>query len=64
MLLNGKSDETLLKKLDQMYLKAIEGFLMLITKEGDILYLSDNVAKYLGLTQVSSSLFLEFSDSE
>ena len=57
---DGKGDAALVKKLDTMYLKALEGFFMLITKEGDILYLSDNVAKYLGLTQVSYSLHAQW----
>ena len=40
-------------KLDQQYLKALEGFFLIIAKEGDMMYLSENAAKYLGLTQVS-----------
>ena len=39
-------------KLDQLYLKALEGFFIIIASEGDIMFLSENVAKYLGLTQV------------
>jgi len=41
-------------KLDQQYLKALEGFFLIIAKEGDMMYLSENAAKYLGLTQVSA----------
>nr|WNN25268.1 hypoxia-inducible factor 1 [Phoronopsis harmeri] len=40
------------RKLDQQYLKALEGFLMVISSDGDITYLSENVSKYLGLAQV------------
>lgn len=35
-----------------MYLTILEGFLMVVTTKGDMIYLSDNVSKYMGLTQV------------
>ncbi|GAA6214443.1 endothelial PAS domain-containing protein 1 [Lates japonicus] len=34
-----------------MYLRILEGFVMVISTEGDMIYLSDNVGKYMGLTQ-------------
>ncbi|XP_049916098.1 endothelial PAS domain-containing protein 1-like [Epinephelus moara] len=34
-----------------MYLRILEGFLMVVSTEGDMIYLSDNVSKYMGLTQ-------------
>nr|WNN25270.1 hypoxia-inducible factor 1 [Ptychodera bahamensis] len=40
------------KMMDSYYLKALEGFVMVLTQEGDMAYLSENVSKYLGLTQV------------
>nr|WNN25267.1 hypoxia-inducible factor 1 [Phoronis psammophila] len=40
------------RKLDQQYLKALEGFLIVISSDGDITYLSENVSKYLGLSQI------------
>ncbi len=50
---DGRMPSTSLeKKLNQQYLKALEGFLMIIADEGDIMYLSENISKYLGLTQV------------
>ncbi|KAK3093787.1 hypothetical protein FSP39_020222 [Pinctada imbricata] len=39
-------------KLDSLYSKALEGFLLLLSEDGDIIYVSDNVAKYLGIVQV------------
>jgi len=39
-------------KLDQQYYKSLDGFLMVITKDGDIIFVSENIEKYLGLTQV------------
>lgn len=35
-----------------MYLNVLEGFLMVLSSEGDMIFLSDNVSKYMGLTQV------------
>lgn len=35
-----------------MYLRILEGFLMVLSTEGDMIYLSENVSKYMGLTQV------------
>nr|XP_046232934.1 endothelial PAS domain-containing protein 1 [Scatophagus argus] len=34
-----------------MYLSILEGFLMVLSTEGDMIFLSDNVSKYMGLTQ-------------
>ncbi|KAM9715918.1 endothelial PAS domain-containing protein 1 isoform 1-T1 [Menidia menidia] len=33
------------------YLRILEGFLMVLSTEGDMIFLSDNVSKYMGLTQ-------------
>lgn len=41
-----------LEPLDACYLKALEGFVMVLTAEGDMAYLSENVSKHLGLSQV------------
>lgn len=38
--------------LESLYPKALEGFLLVLSKEGDIVFLSDNVSRYLGLAQV------------
>ncbi|XP_073913847.1 hypoxia-inducible factor 3-alpha isoform X3 [Castor canadensis] len=38
--------------LDSCYLKALEGFVMVLTTEGDMAYLSENVSKHLGLSQL------------
>ncbi|XP_005943971.1 endothelial PAS domain-containing protein 1-like [Simochromis diagramma] len=34
-----------------MYLGILEGFVMVLSTEGDMIFLSDNVSKYMGLTQ-------------
>nr|WNN25246.1 hypoxia-inducible factor 1 [Cephalodiscus hodgsoni] len=45
---------------EESYLKALDGFLVVLTQEGSIAYVSDNVSRYLGLKQVDltgSSLY-------
>ncbi|XP_007105180.2 endothelial PAS domain-containing protein 1 [Physeter macrocephalus] len=36
----------------QMYLKALEGFIAVVTRDGDMIFLSENISKFMGLTQV------------
>uniref|UniRef100_A0A8C7ZUS2 Uncharacterized protein n=1 Tax=Oryzias sinensis TaxID=183150 RepID=A0A8C7ZUS2_9TELE len=43
--------QTLLKEEMNMYLRVMEGFVMVLSTEGDMIFLSDNVSKYMGLTQ-------------
>uniref|UniRef100_A0A1A8C7T3 Hypoxia-inducible factor 1-alpha n=1 Tax=Nothobranchius kadleci TaxID=1051664 RepID=A0A1A8C7T3_NOTKA len=38
-------------QLNGSYLKALEGFLMVLSEDGDMIYLSENVSKCLGLAQ-------------
>ncbi|XP_067317133.1 hypoxia-inducible factor 3-alpha-like [Anolis sagrei] len=40
------------EQVDGYYLKALDGFLMVLTEEGDMIYLSENVNKHLGLSQL------------
>ncbi|XP_069464544.1 endothelial PAS domain-containing protein 1 [Ambystoma mexicanum] len=40
------------KQVDNLYLKALEGFIAVITQDGDMIFLSENIHKYMGLTQV------------
>ncbi|XP_071080503.1 hypoxia-inducible factor 1-alpha-like isoform X1 [Haliotis cracherodii] len=40
------------KRLHQMYPKALEGFVLILSREADIVYLSENTAKYLGIQQI------------
>lgn len=34
------------------YLKALDGFVLVISSDGDLVYLSENVSEYLGVSQV------------
>ncbi|XP_053568231.1 endothelial PAS domain-containing protein 1 isoform X2 [Bombina bombina] len=40
------------KQMDSLYLKALEGFVAVVTQDGDMIFLSENISKYMGLTQV------------
>lgn len=42
---------------DSVFLKSLEGFLLVLSHEGDIVYLSENVTDYLGITQVGFNNF-------
>ena len=39
-------------KLNQQVYKSLDGFVIVIAKEGFIVYISENVERYLGLSQV------------
>lgn len=46
--------------MDNLYLKALEGFIAVVTQDGDMIFLSENISKFMGLTQVTfSSGFLQ-----
>uniref|UniRef100_A0A8C1JH92 Hypoxia-inducible factor 1-alpha n=1 Tax=Cyprinus carpio TaxID=7962 RepID=A0A8C1JH92_CYPCA len=50
-------------QLNSFYLKALEGFLMVLSEDGDMVYLSENVSKSMGLTQfdLTGHSIFEFS---
>lgn len=39
-------------QLNGSYLKALDGFFMVLSEDGDMIYLSENINKCLGLAQV------------
>ncbi|XP_016124252.1 endothelial PAS domain-containing protein 1-like isoform X3 [Sinocyclocheilus grahami] len=39
-------------RMDSLYLKSLEGFVAVVTSDGDMIFLSENVSKFMGLTQV------------
>lgn len=41
--------------MDNLYLKALEGFIAVVTQDGDMIFLSENISKFMGLTQVTPS---------
>ncbi|XP_073709230.1 hypoxia inducible factor 1 subunit alpha b [Garra rufa] len=46
-----EKENELESQLNSFYLKALEGFLMVLSEDGDMVYLSENVSKSMGLTQ-------------
>ncbi|KAM4607841.1 endothelial PAS domain-containing protein 1b [Polymixia lowei] len=38
--------------MDSLYLKSLEGFVTVVTSDGDMIFLSENINKFMGLTQV------------
>lgn len=47
-------------QLNCFYLKALDGFVMVLSEDGDMIYMSENVNKCMGLTQVWNNSFLCF----
>ncbi|XP_073528156.1 endothelial PAS domain-containing protein 1 [Phyllobates terribilis] len=48
----GDLDTDTENQIDNLYLKALEGFVAVVTQDGDMIFLSENINKYMGLTQV------------
>ncbi|KAG9484439.1 hypothetical protein GDO78_010033 [Eleutherodactylus coqui] len=48
----GDLDAESENQIDNLYLKALEGFVAIVTQDGDMIFLSENVNKYMGLAQV------------
>ncbi|KAM9847715.1 endothelial PAS domain-containing protein 1b [Aulostomus maculatus] len=40
------------ERMDSLYLKSLEGFITVVTSDGDMIFLSENISKFMGLTQV------------
>lgn len=38
--------------MDTLYPKSLQGFVAVVTSEGDMIFLSENISKFVGLTQV------------
>uniref|UniRef100_A0AAQ6AH99 Endothelial PAS domain protein 1b n=1 Tax=Amphiprion ocellaris TaxID=80972 RepID=A0AAQ6AH99_AMPOC len=45
-------DEEDEEEMDSLYLKSLEGFITVVTSDGDMIFLSENINKFMGLTQV------------
>lgn len=39
-------------------MQTLDGFLMILSNDGDITYVSENIKDYLGISKVSKHLFL------
>uniref|UniRef100_A0A8D0HFM7 Endothelial PAS domain protein 1 n=1 Tax=Sphenodon punctatus TaxID=8508 RepID=A0A8D0HFM7_SPHPU len=49
---DNESETEIDQQMDNLYLKALEGFIAVVTQDGDMIFLSENISKYMGLTQV------------
>ena len=47
-----KSSQVALGKIQDLMTEALDGFVLVLLGDGTIVYLSDNIHKYLGLFQV------------
>lgn len=50
-------------QLNSSYLKALDGFLMVLSEDGDMIYISENINKCLGLAQVRRSRFVRVTET-
>lgn len=64
-----KYDEAVEKSAkDQMFdgidenvvMKALDGFLIILSKDGDVIYVSENIHEYIGINQVCSEFEVRF----
>ena len=53
--LNAESNDFLKNaEANQLIKETIDGFLVILSTEGDITYVSDNITEYLGIAKVST----------
>lgn len=50
-------------QLNSSYLKALDGFLMVLSEDGDMIYISENINKCLGLAQVRRTRFARVTET-
>lgn len=50
-------------QLNSSYLKALDGFLMVLSEDGDMIYISENINKCLGLAQVRQIRFARVTET-
>lgn len=44
---------------DTFYQQALAGFILVLNEDGDMVFLSDNVSKFIGITQVCAAFKVE-----
>lgn len=54
-----KAEEEEEDPIDTFYQQALAGFIMVMSEDGDMVFLSENVSKFIGITQVSAVLKVE-----
>ena len=53
-----KDEWDLKQNVDHLFPKSLDGFVFILSREGDIVYINESVSKYLGIQQVQ--LFFYF----
>lgn len=49
----GKVEDQLLNNIDEnVMMKALDGFLIILSTDGDVIYVSENIHEYIGIQQV------------
>lgn len=49
-----KEEDQLLDKIDEnLVMKALDGFLIILSTEGDVIYVSENIQEHIGIQQVN-----------
>lgn len=49
----SKVEDQLLDNIDEnLVMKALDGFLIVLSTEGDVIYVSENIQDYIGIQQV------------
>lgn len=43
-----------------MVMKALDGFLIIMSKDGDVIYVSENIHEYIGINQVRRNFLFSF----
>lgn len=48
-----KEEDQLLDKIDEnLVMKALDGFVIVLSTDGDVIYVSENIQDYIGIQQV------------
>lgn len=50
--------------MDELFSKALTGFMLVLSGDGNMVYLSENVSEYLGISQVRVYYRSAFSNEE
>lgn len=45
-------------KMDELFPEALNGFMLVLSNDGNMVYLSENVSEYLGVSQVDAYVFI------
>lgn len=56
-----KEEDQQLDKIDEnLVMKALDGFLIILSTEGDVIYVSENIQEHIGIQQVKLKVEINF----